>query len=414
MMETKVYQAATMAQALADVKRSLGRDAVIVNTRRCRRGGLLGLFGGRAVWEVHAAAHHAVATEGIYVPAPPVETETETETATEWTEPQPVDPVEPTEPTKLADEGKAAAEGAAATEGGNPRSTDMNEQMDELRRMVETLVARGADESLPPALVDIRRRLADQEVDAEVAESLMSELRRSVENQPLPDSSVLRGRLSDLVARRIRTLPPSGANGAGGPCVIALIGPTGVGKTTTIAKMAANLKLREGKRVGLITIDTYRIAAVDQLRTYAEIIDVPLQAVLTPTELRSAIREMSAMDVVLIDTAGRSQNDQPRLKELRRFLHAAECDEVHLVVSASSSGKVARAACRRFAPVGAHRIIMTKLDEAATFGMILNITAATGAAVSFVTTGQDVPDDIRSADANLLAQCIVQGSWHES
>lgn len=135
---------------------------------------------------------------------------------------------------------------------------------------------------------------------------------------------------------------------------------------------------------------------------------------MTPGELQACLRGMGDKDVVLIDTAGRSQNDQPRLKELRQFIEAAEADEVHLVVSASSNGKAARAACQRFAPMGADRIIMTKLDEAATFGMILNIAAATDAAVSFITTGQDVPDDIRSADANLLAQCVVKGSWHES
>ena len=118
---------------------------------------------------------------------------------------------------------------------------------------------------------------------------------------------------------------------------MALIGPTGVGKTTTIAKLAATLKLRESHTVGLITIDTYRIAAVDQLKKYADILDIPLRVVGSPEELRAAIEAMSDREFILIDTAGRSPSDTLKLQELKNFLNIAGPDEVHLVLSSTAT-----------------------------------------------------------------------------
>ncbi len=188
-----------------------------------------------------------------------------------------------------------------------------------------------------------------------------------------------------------------------------MIGPTGVGKTTTIAKLAANLKLRQNRKVGLITIDTYRIAAVEQLRTYAQIIHVPLRVVMTPDELSAAIDEMDDLDAILIDTAGRSQRNVERLDELKEFLDAAAADEVHLVLSTTANVKNLQAAMDRFGSLGANKLILTKLDEAVSFGMILSIVKRMDAALSFVTTGQDVPDDIEVGQGRRLAQRILGG-----
>ena len=135
--------------------------------------------------------------------------------------------------------------------------------------------------------------------------------------------------------------------------MVALVGPTGVGKTTTIAKLAATFRLREKRKVGLITVDTYRIAAVEQLRTYADIIDLPMAVVSTPREMREAVAGMGQLDLILMDTAGRSPRDEVKIQELKSMLVEAEADEVHLVASAScrrsgnSSGPHRRAVCRR-------------------------------------------------------------------
>ena len=151
---------------------------------------------------------------------------------------------------------------------------------------------------------------------------------------------------------------------------------------------------------------------MDQLRTYAEIIEVPLRTVLSPGELHQAVHAMGDKDVILIDTAGRSPNDRMRLNQLRGFLSAAGADEVHLVVSAASNRAAAARTVENFLPLGANRLIVTKLDEAETFGTILNVGVAAGAAFSYVTTGQEVPDDIEPVESRKLAELVLGAESH--
>ena len=188
---------------------------------------------------------------------------------------------------------------------------------------------------------------------------------------------------------------------------MALVGPTGVGKTTTVAKLAANFKLNQGLRAGLVTVDTYRIAAVEQLRTYAEIIDLPLAVANTPGEMRRAIDQLGDVDLVLIDTAGRSPRDEVKIRELADFLHAAQPDEIHLVLSAVAGERSLRSAVERFAVARADRLILTKLDEADALGVILGVLGQANRPVSYITTGQGVPDDIEPAERGRLARLIL-------
>ena len=187
----------------------------------------------------------------------------------------------------------------------------------------------------------------------------------------------------------------------------ALVGPTGVGKTTTIAKLAAHYRLKEKRRVGLITVDTYRIAAVEQLRTYADIIDLPMQVVSTPREMREAVRRMAGMDLVLIDTAGRSPKDEVRLQELKAFLHEASADEVHLVLSSVASSRTLEQTAGQFAVVGTSALILTKLDEVNGLGNVLPVLRSSRLPLSDLTNGQNVPDDIAVAESAQLAKLIL-------
>jgi flagellar biosynthesis protein FlhF len=193
----------------------------------------------------------------------------------------------------------------------------------------------------------------------------------------------------------------------GKPSTVALIGPTGVGKTTTIAKLAADFKFRKGLKVGLITIDTYRIAAVEQLKTYADIIGIPINVVLTPEELAGAVQAFGEMDVVLVDTAGRSQCDSQKMDELRAFLDAACFDEVHLVVSSTTQTTLLESIVERFGPLAHDRLILTKMDETTCRGHLLNVLLRVNKAVSYVTTGQEVPDDIEVADPARIAAIVL-------
>ncbi|MEM9660254.1 MAG: GTPase, partial [Planctomycetota bacterium] len=189
--------------------------------------------------------------------------------------------------------------------------------------------------------------------------------------------------------------------------VVALVGPTGVGKTTTIAKLAANFRLRESKRVGLITVDTYRIAAVEQLRTYADIIDLPMEVVSTPREMREAVEQMRRFDLILMDTAGRSPRDDVKIHELRSILSEAAPHEIHLVLSAAAGARSLANAARQFAAAGVTSLLVTKLDEATGPGNLLTLSRTCKLPFSYLTDGQNVPDDIRIAEPNTLAQLIL-------
>ena len=203
-----------------------------------------------------------------------------------------------------------------------------------------------------------------------------------------------------------RPADPGGRRARGGSSPWS--GPTGVGKTTTVAKLAANFKLAHGVRVGLITVDTYRIAAVEQLKTYAEIIDLPLAVVNDPVEMPRALDELGAVDLVFIDTAGRSPRDEVKIRELAEFLLQARPDEVHLVLSAVAGQRSLRSAVERFAMVQVDRLILTKLDEADSLGGVLAVLGLSSRPVSYLTTGQAVPDDIEPADRKRLARLILR------
>ena len=254
-------------------------------------------------------------------------------------------------------------------------------------------------------------QLIEADVRPEVAESIASAARDELSLAELEDPQIVRETLLRRVESRLRTVrvtPPLHSE-RGRATVVALIGPTGVGKTTSVAKLAATYKLRHGRSVGLITADTYRIAAVEQLRTYAGIIGLPLHVVRTPQETAHAIASLSDMDVIVLDTAGRSQNDARRLDELKAHLDAASPDQTHLVLSTTVGPRVLKRTIERFTQLGPDRMILTKLDEAESLGLALDAAEQTGVPISYVTTGQEVPDDIEPADPTRLARLILDG-----
>ncbi len=276
-----------------------------------------------------------------------------------------------------------------------------------LQRQVTGRAAPGP--SLSGALLGLYRRLIDQELAPDLVEELVQAVRLELNEADLEDESRVHAAAIEQLTLRLpigerRDAPD---RSAGQPLIVALVGPTGVGKTTTLAKVAARYKLQQGRRVGLITADTYRIAAVDQLRTYANIIDLPLHVVLTPAEMRSAVHQLRACDVILIDTAGRSQKDPDRIAELGAFVRAADPHEVHLVLSSTAGERVLQQEVDAFSAVGVDRIALTKLDEAVSFGALLNVIRQLDKPVSYFTTGQEVPDHLEVGDAHRLAALIL-------
>ncbi|MBQ3444517.1 MAG: flagellar biosynthesis protein FlhF [Selenomonadaceae bacterium] len=190
--------------------------------------------------------------------------------------------------------------------------------------------------------------------------------------------------------------------------IAALLGTTGVGKTTTLAKVAAKFVLEQKTDVALITADTYRISAVEQLKTYSDILELPLEIVYNPTELASAIERHRDKDLILIDTAGRSQHNDYQMRELEEFLRVNPRIEKHLVISATTKFTDAKHIMSKFAKVEPDRIIFTKVDETASLGMIINLLRDKKFSLSYITTGQSVPDDIDPASSDVLANLLLR------
>jgi flagellar biosynthesis protein FlhF len=189
--------------------------------------------------------------------------------------------------------------------------------------------------------------------------------------------------------------------------ISAFIGTTGVGKTTTIAKLAAMLMFEKKKKVGLISIDAYRIGAMEQLKTYANILGAPSYQAFKKKDLLFALRRMEARDVILIDTAGQSQYDLARIEELRKLIPTDLSIDVHLLLSISTTASEMGETAVNFNPLKYQSYIFTKRDEARTYGSILNQIMEHRLPISYITTGQSVPEDIEQADKEKIINMIV-------
>ena len=298
----------------------------------------------------------------------------------------------------------------------------MGKVLDTTRRTAVAVNKTSTDGSLPAVemsapLQSLYSEMVDNDVPLDLAECFVGAVRDRLDADELDDRTVVRHALLREIESTIQTVSESLLTKASSrdsdsqdrPHVLALIGPTGVGKTTTVAKLAATAKLRHGKRVALITSDTYRIAAIEQLKTYASIIGLELRIANSPEEMSRQIDSLREIDLVVIDTAGRSQNNHARLDELGQLIAAARPDETHLVLSSTVGDNVLRKTAERFMSLGPDRCILTKIDEAVTTGMIAGMSERIGLPLSFVTVGQEVPDDILPARADRLARAVLDG-----
>jgi len=292
--------------------------------------------------------------------------------------------------------------------------------------------------SLPQELEVLHRGLLENGVEDRVAAGLTQEMALRLSGGEFEDRALLQRVLHEGIGRIVKAAPLVGmdASGAakgqgskgrgakGRPRVMALVGPTGVGKTTTLAKMATNAALLGRMRVGLVSADTYRIAAVEQLKTFAAIAKLGMEAVYRPSDMGHAIERMAGCDVVLIDTAGRSPNDGAQLQDLSSFLEYAGADEVHLVLAMGTRLEDQLDIIEKFSLVKPSRLIFTKLDETTSWGAVLNVCAGMGRGaqgqtgmsilpISLLTWGQDVPDDIISPAQGQLVRLVSERGYYQ-
>ncbi|HVZ95143.1 MAG TPA: flagellar biosynthesis protein FlhF [Phycisphaerales bacterium] len=423
----RTFRARTPAEALKQVRDSLGPGAIILHTRTFKTGGLFG-FRAKSWTEITASAARettpveraaqprSVLRAAAPISAPRAQAVRPQASNSRAQAPTPAPVTSTPKPQSIADRPEAGSRKSEAPRSSDPPS--LRDEMATIKRLVGHVLqsSRGSrTPGIPDALFEHYLRLIESEVAAELADEIVARVRHDLRPEQLAQHELVRGEILRRLAAHIPVAEcdaPTARPSDGRPLTIALVGPTGVGKTTTIAKLAATYRLRQRRRVGLITCDTFRIAAVDQLRSYAEIIGLPLKVVMTPAEMSAACASLAGFDIVLIDTAGRAPTDAARLEELRAILNAADPHQTHLVLSSVSSEAVMCEAAERFAPLtppGSRRVVFTKLDEAVNFGMLLSVARRIDAKLSFITTGQEVPDQIEPGDASRLASLIYEG-----
>ncbi|CAN5464873.1 flagellar biosynthesis protein FlhF [soil metagenome] len=418
-----------MNECLHDVKRAMGIHAVILHTRSYTKRTWLGL--------VRREFVEITAGKGIGVPerrrTAPIEATPQNRSSSAVSQfravaqaaGRPVQAYVESAPTRVLQPagaggahlalgalpaqqpGRALLESPAAT---NIFSVQVAKDVEDLKKLVSGLVDsihRKDAPGVPEELFDYYLKLIQNQVAQELAGEIMTTLKKQIRPEHLKNDAFVKDKLAEQIEKLIPTTGPITRTKRAGAHVVALIGPTGVGKTTTIAKLAAKLKLVEKKRVGLITIDTYRIAAIDQLKRYADILQCPLRVTNAAEDLREAVQSMSDCEYILIDTAGRSPRDAMKINELRGFLAAAAPDEIHLVLCSTASQDCVELAVEKFSAVQFDKVIFTKLDEAAHVGVVLNAVRKLNKSLSYITTGQNVPDESETGDVRRLARLIL-------
>ena len=446
-MQIKVYKAGSMKDALAAMKAELGPNAVILHSKKYRESGLLG-FRSKEVVEITAAIDEdATAAESAPKPAsapvtPPkqnisptmanallsrykgstpaskpsptpalksvldsvsapveIESQSDAEILNSQDEPKKIKPAPPQTETKKSESLRMP------TEDESPEQAKIRRLEGELAQMKAMLAEVLGKESAKGG-ISLHEALKMQEVSEEILTEMAS---TAGAGDTLVDcqSSAAKWTLSTYINEHLKFSDGIKLN-RHGVRIVALLGTTGVGKTTTLAKIAARFVLDTNSSLALITADTYRISAVEQLKTYSDILGLPLEVVYTPQELSAAIEQHKNKDLILIDTAGRSQHNDFQMKELVDFLTVNPRIEKHLVLSSTTKLTDAQEILKRFSAAAPEKIIITKIDETGSLGMVLNLLRNENLSMSYVTTGQSVPDDIEVASADVLTNIFIR------
>ena len=379
-MKVKKFSAADNHEAMMKVRAELGVNAVILHQRKVKPKGLFG-FLKKPFIEVVAAVEDVSSP----VKAPEVFKQL---------------------PTKTAEEQLRNKVGTR-TSNDKPVDDVLTKEINEIKSMLATVAKRVNYDSLPEALKNnnspelkvIYDSLKTQEIEEEIIEYILNEL------ASCQDSQSLQIKFKEFIDRIVLEKSKKAT-----AKVLFFVGPTGVGKTTTIAKLAANYSLNEGKSVGLISADTYRIAAVEQLKTYCDILSLPIEVIYDPKDIHRAIENFESKDLILVDTAGRSHKNDQQINELQYLLNEVEDKEIYLVVSCTSKNSDLREIVKTYEFLSDYSIILTKLDEATTYGTILNTVVHTKRPLSYITTGQSVPDDIEIISVDKIVSLLLEGA----
>lgn len=373
-MQVKKYVGDSMQDVIWKVKADLGPEAVIIHSRKFKEGGFLGIWGAKEKVEVVAAL-----------------TEQDSKN----------------NPIKLSEEQHDESKKQEKSES-DKHFYQLQNQIAELKTFMTNMASKSpSNNRFTSSAEKLYSFLLNNEVDNSLAEKILEKIQEDIPAKDLSQEEKVKSYLDDYFQEIIKIGDPIKTQ-KGKRNLIALIGPTGVGKTTTLAKLTAYFSLMQKKDVVLLTADTYRIAAVEQLKTYGEIMDIPVEAVYTPEELQDAVERYKEKEIILLDTAGRSQKNSEQMLELKEFLQAVEPEEVYLVLSATTRFKDLQDIVYNFAQVGFDKIIFTKLDETTSYGPVISLLNYMEKPVVYLTMGQNVPDDIKPANHQDLINPLLE------
>lgn len=371
-MVIKKYTASNMNEALTRIRYELGKNAVIVSQRKVRKPGISGFFSGKMV-EVTAAVENSTMKkerDSVYKPEKQSSLNNSIENL-----------------KKVMAKEIEAKNNKQFEEKKNLDVSSLESEMSEVKKLLNTVVNNTKKEEKEDELLTLLKTL---DIDLEYYKDL---------NRKIGDNDA-RTELKKIISEDIK-IATDDLKGK-----VVLVGPTGVGKTTTIAKLAGKLSLIDKKKVGLITVDTYRIGAVEQLKTYAEIMNIPFKVVITMKEMSEAVQSMKDCDVILIDTTGRSSKNSMQISELRAFVEKAEPDSISLVISSITKNRDINIILEGYKELNYNDIIVTKLDETSVYGSLYNIAKMSNKPIRFITTGQNVPDDIKNPSKDEIVKFI--------
>lgn len=420
-MLVKKFQGATENEAMLQVKEEMGSQAVVLNVKTIKHRGLMRLFKGNIV-EVTAALGE---NEDEQVPTK--QTESHFEARVDENFSKDLSEVAAKVERSIEESGQEMSYTRNVERKTNDRSaydTAIEERLNSLQVLLERQLnkeeekekeeeAEASEEN--DELLKFKRLVYNTMLDNEVKEQYINQIIDEINHSNISqDAANVDVMLANIYQKMIlkfgsaTTIQPA----ENGPKILFFVGPTGVGKTTTIAKLSSKLKLEDKKQIAMLTTDTYRIAAAEQLRTYSDILDTPFQVIYTPEELSDAVAELMEYDYILVDTAGHSPNNLKRQEDLLQFVYAMSGEfekEIYLVVSATTKYTDLVNIVNQYGDVGKYKLIFTKLDETMAWGNILNLRMYTNADIAFMTNGQNVPDDIGGLDAQAIVRKLLGG-----